>query len=185
MLLFQIHNSLLPSEKTDLLLYRIGKKDDMNALEELYESTKSAIWGLILSRVKNLHDAEDLLQEVYLCVYKNAHTYKSEGKPMAWLFTIAKNLCISNERKKSRISDTDLDSLEEYFHDNGMSDEDRLIIREIMNELTDEEQEIVILHAVSGYRHKEISEMLSLPLNTVLSKYNRAIKKLKSLMRGG
>ena len=181
MLLFHTFNTLLPANETDELIYRIAN-EDTNALEALYKSTKSAVWALVLSRVKNPHDAEDILQDVYVRIFKNADKYTSVGKPMAWIFTIAKNLCVSLERSKSSFSDMGLDELMEYFHDSEMSEEDRVIIREIMSELSEEEQEIVILHAVSGYRHKDIAQMLSLPINTVLSKYNRAIKKLKSMM---
>ena len=46
--------------------------------------------------------------------------------------------------------------------------------------LSDTERQIVVLHAVSGFKHREIAAMLNLPLPTVLSKYNRAIKKLRS-----
>lgn len=58
--------------------------------------------------------------------------------------------------------------------------EDRLILRTAMEALSDEERQIVALHALSGFRHREIAEVLELPLATVLSKYHRALKKLRS-----
>ena len=48
---------------------------------------------------------------------------------------------------------------------------------------SEQEQQIVVLHAVSGFRHREIASLLSLPLSTVLSKYHRAIKKLQHYLR--
>ena len=53
------------------------------------------------------------------------------------------------------------------------------MIRQCMDRLSDEERQIVVLHAVAGFRHREIGALLELPLSTVLSKYHRAIKKLK------
>ena len=58
--------------------------------------------------------------------------------------------------------------------------EDRLVLAALMNRLSDREREIVLLHAVSGLKHREIAKVLSLPLSTVLSKYSRAMKKLKT-----
>ena len=49
-----------------------------------------------------------------------------------------------------------------------------------MELLSDEERQIVILHAVAGFKHRETAKFLALPLSTILSKYNRAIKKLKN-----
>lgn len=60
-----------------------------------------------------------------------------------------------------------------------MSSEDKLVLTECMNRLSDTERQIVILHVVAGFRHREIAGILDTPLPTVLSKYSRAIKKLK------
>ena len=48
--------------------------------------------------------------------------------------------------------------------------------------LSDEERQIVVLHAISGFKHHEIAKVLKLPLPTVLSKYSRALKKLRNMM---
>ncbi len=61
----------------------------------------------------------------------------------------------------------------------GMTAEDKAILAECMARLTDEERHIVVLHAVGGLRHRETAVLLGLPLSTVLSKYARALKKLK------
>ena len=57
-----------------------------------------------------------------------------------------------------------------------------MVTRAVMAKLRDDEREIVMLHAVAGMKHREIASMLELPLSTVLSKYNRALKKLKKLL---
>jgi RNA polymerase sigma-70 factor (ECF subfamily) len=54
-----------------------------------------------------------------------------------------------------------------------------------LGQLSDEERQIVVLHAVAGFRHREIAALLELPLPTVLSKYSRALKKLKALLTKG
>ena len=67
----------------------------------------------------------------------------------------------------------------------GLSPEDTVILHMCMEKLSDEELRIVVLHAVSGFKHREIADILSLPLPTVLSKYSRAIRKLKKILADG
>ena len=55
----------------------------------------------------------------------------------------------------------------------------------LMDTLSDEEREIVSLHALTGLKHREIAAMMDLALPTVLSKYHRALKKLKNSLQGG
>ena len=65
------------------------------------------------------------------------------------------------------------------------SPEDRIVLTACMDKLKDDERQIIMLHAVSGFKHREIAEFLSLPLSTVLSKYHRALKKLRVLLTEG
>ena len=59
---------------------------------------------------------------------------------------------------------------------------DRMVLETAMNVLDAEERQIVVLHAMTGFRHREIAEILDLPTGTVLSKYNRALKKMRKEM---
>ena len=58
------------------------------------------------------------------------------------------------------------------------------LLTECLKNLSDEERQIVMLHAVSGFKHREIARLLEMPLSTVLSKYNRAMKKLRKIYGG-
>lgn len=75
-----------------------------------------------------------------------------------------------------------LEGEEDRVEEAGLDQEDRLILRECLEGLGEEERQIVILHAVSGLRHWEIARLLSLKLSTVLSRYHRAIQKIKHKM---
>ena len=153
---------------------------DSGALESLYHSTSSAIYSFALSILKNPHDAEDVLHDCYLNIYAGAESYHSSGKPMAWILTIAKNLCYQKLRERQKTADLPQEDWEPWLNSNeSLSQEDKVIIRQCMELLSDEERQIVSLHAMAGFRHREIAELLSLPLSTVLSKYHRAIKKLR------
>lgn len=157
----------------------IGNKE---ALSNLYKLTKTSVYSFALSILKNLHEAEDVLQEVYIKIYENASYYQANGKPLAWILTITKNLSLMKLRKDK--NHVDVDDFKEVLTDyKGVKDaENKLLINNVFEYISDEERNILILHAVSGLKHREIAKMLELPLSTVLSKYNRAIKKIKERM---
>lgn len=169
----------------DTLLGRIAIGDTA-ALEALYRRTQTAVYGFALSVLKNAHDAEDVLHDCYVAVWNSAAQYRSQSKPMAWLITIAKNLCLQRLRAQCKTADMPEDMHAFLPADSaGMSVEDRTVLSACMRQLSDGERQIVTLHAVAGFKHREIAAILRMPLATVLSKYNRAIKKLKQHLQAG
>ncbi len=152
---------------------------DKDALGKLYEDTCSAIYGFALSIVKEASDAEDVLQDVYIKVFGAASTYQSKGKPLAWLLTITKNLARMRLREKKRSTLLPTDEIL-YENQETVTDEDRMVLDALLRELKDMERQIVVLHSLTGLKHREIATLLNIPLPTVLSKYNRAIKKLRN-----
>ncbi len=153
---------------------------NQDALEQLYQHTRSSIYSFALSILKNTHDAEDVLHDCYVAVWYNVSTYRSQGKPLAWLMTITRNLCLQQLRERSKMADSSQEQWELYLPSNDrFTMEDRNVLLACMEQLSDQERQIVILHAVSGFKHREIAALLELPLSTVLSKYNRALKRLR------
>ena len=160
------------------LLPRVGQGDP-EAFEVLYRSTEKAVYALALSILRNPHDAEDIVQETYLKVRAAAHLYVPQGKPLAWLFTITKNLCRDLLRGQSR-TEAAPDGAEDDLRFSYVSDPtDRLVLEAALKALGEEERQVVLLHAASGLKHREIARDLGLPLSTVLSRYSRALKKLQ------
>ena len=169
----------------DEILKRLAK-GDKTALEELYHETKAAIYGFSLTITKNPADSEDVLQETYLKIWANADRYTAKGTPMSWILMIAKNLSLMKLREKKRHQDLEPEEWDMEFHipDSAGNTEDRHLLEAALNLLTLEEREIILLHAVSGLKHREIAELLDMALATVLSKYHRALKKLRKYIEG-
>ncbi len=173
-----------PQEKETIFIeetifYRIGA-GDKTAFCELYEKTRNAVFSYALSLLCNREDAEDAMQETYLKIRSAAHLYQPMGKPMAWVFTIARNVCMMKFRQRKHYSGVSLDEIREDIDCSDIEDrEDRIVLETAFHILSREECQIIVLYAVSGLKHREISELLSIPLSTVLSKYNRGIKKLR------
>lgn len=167
----------------DSLLIKIGEGENNKALSRLYELTSTAVHSFALSILRNQHDAEDVLHDCFVAIYTSAHTYRRKSNPMAWILTITKNLCLMKMRDRKKSADMSEDNWENFIPaPEGVSAEDKMVIEACLNQLTEEERQIVILHAVSDMKHHQIASMLDLPLSTVLSKYHRALKKLRKTL---
>lgn len=167
------------------LLERVSRGDE-DAFRRLYQNTDRTIYSYILSIVKNVQDAEEIMQETYLKVWTSAAGYRSQGKPLAWMFTIARNLCYMKFRDKKHEADICLDDLtgEETGEVCPQLENiaDKLALQAALEILKEDERQVVMLHAAAGMKHREIAVNLKMPLATVLSKYNRAMKKLENYL---
>lgn len=156
---------------------------DTDALEHIYHNTSSAIYAFALSLLKNSHDAEDVLHDCYINIYAAAGTYRSNGKPMAWILTVARNLCLKILRDRQKTTQLDTEDWHSYMDScSDMTADDKVVLEQCMRLLSDDERQIVVLHAVAGFKHRQIADLLDLALPTVLSKYHRAIKKLRAYL---
>ena len=170
-------------ELQQLLLYIAG--GDRDALAELYQRTRTAVYGLALSYLKNAQDAQDLTQDVYVQVWDCAEQYRPTGSPMGWLLTVCRNLCLIRMRREEHhaaLSEEKWDAIP--TQECGLDADERALLQGALARLADEERRIVLLHAVTGMKHREIAALLELPLPTVLSKYHRALKKMRSFLEG-
>ena len=166
------------------LLLRVAG-GDRDALAELYQRTRAAVYGLALSYLKNAQDAQDLTQDVYVQVWDCAEQYRPTGSPMGWLLTVCRNLCLMRMRREERhaaLSEEEWDAIP--AQECGLDADERALLQGALARLADEERRIVLLHAVTGMKHREIAALLELPLPTVLSKYHRALKKMRSFLEG-
>ncbi len=112
-------------------------------------------------------------------VWDCAAQYRPTGSPMGWLLTICRNLCLMRLRREERHA-----ALSEEAQECGLDADERALLQGALASLADEERRIVLLHAVTGMKHREIAALLELPLPTALSKYHRALKKMRIFLEG-
>ena len=158
---------------------------EREALAALYQRTRTAVYGLALSYLRNAHDAEDLTQDVYVQVWDCAAQYRPTGSPMGWLLTVCRSLCLMRLRREechATLLDEEWDAIP--AQECGLDADERVLLQHTLASLGAEERRIVLLHAVTGLKHREIAALLELPLPTVLSKYHRALKKMRSCLEG-
>lgn len=159
---------------------------DTASMGNLYDLIKTDVFAYALSKTGNKHDADDITQDTFVQIYKYAKQYAPKGKPMAWIITIELNLIRRQAQLKARTTPFG-EGLENTS--SGENVEEKVInnafLLQLLKNLSEEEREVVTLHLVSGMKHREIAKLLGKPLSTVLSKYNRAIKKLRLIVKEG
>lgn len=155
----------------------------MEALRALYDCTSKSIYAFAISITRNTCDAEDVLQETFLTVFQKAGRYAPQGKPMAWIYTIARNFALMKLRERGKtgiVEDSQVQSSAAFGQIESI--EARFALQKSLYKLDGEERQILLLHAMSGLKNREIALVLGIPLNTVLSKYHRTVKKMRNLL---
>lgn len=188
MLLMMIQTTEYRDERKPEVLERLlldtaaGRQE---AFADLYHRTRGAVYALTLSMLKNAHDAQDVTQDTFVRLWECAPQYRPQGSPMAWILTMARNLARMKLRQSARHTDLDEEqwnAIPAVLPD--ITPEDRQLLQNALAILSDPERQVVMLHAVAGLKHREIAVLLELPLTTTLSKYHRALKKLRRFMEG-
>ena len=169
-----------------LLMVQEGNRE---GLRQLYEKTARSIYGYALAILKQPQDAEEVMQDVYLTVWKQAEKYQPGSRPEAWLFTIARNLCYMRLRSPSA-GGASLDELREG--ENGWEPgepcreieaaPEKQVLLQALGTLSEEERKLVLLHCAGGMKHREIAELTGQTLPAVLSRYSRALKKMEKVI---
>ena len=168
-------------EIADELIFSLAR-GNREALKIIYEKSINALYAYVLSLTKNKYDTEDVLQETYVSIAENAASYHGGNKAMAWIFRVAKNFTLMHFRKeknKESIHEVEEAVDAKYSFSFVENADHRMLLESAMEILEEEERQILFLHAVAGWKNREIAEYLGKNLNTVLSKYQRSIKKLQ------
>ncbi len=167
-------------------LLRQISAQDRDSLAELYRRTRTAVYAFALSYLKNGQDAEDVTQDTFVRIWENAHRYQRQGHPIRWILAICKNLCLMRLRQQFRTQPLPEEDNHPAFALDcpTLTADDRHVLSIALQVLKDDERRVLFLHVITGLKHREIAALLQIPLPTVLSKYHRALKKLKLMLEG-
>jgi len=135
--------------------------------------------------VKNEVDAEDLLQNSFVDVFKRIHTFRAESSIGAWMKRIVINNCI-NFLKKRRLHFQELEDrhAQVAITEVAKSKVNIKAINEAILQLSDGYRVVFSLYAMEGYDHKEIAQILGVSEATSKSQYSRAKQRLRVLLEG-
>jgi RNA polymerase sigma factor (sigma-70 family) len=152
-------------------------KGKVQAQKQLYEQYAEIMLGVCYRYTRSVRDAEDVLQEGFVKVFIHLGQYKQQGELGAWIRRIMVNTAL-NYLKRNRKYQEEMFFTEEYLHP--VADDDPAIrlqakeIADLIRQLPQGYQVIFNLHAIEGYSHVEIGEMLGISDGTSRSQYARA-----------
>jgi RNA polymerase sigma-70 factor, ECF subfamily len=180
------------------LMLRV-KQGDMVAFTELVERYKQPVVNLAYRTLRDPTEAEDLAQNVFVQVYKSAHRYKISAKFSTWLFTIARNLCLNEIRRRSRHPAESLDAPHPEQEDQPQRQiEDRTTfsppqsllhgelqdkIEQALAGLPENQRTAILLCRQEELSYEEIAEVLGCSLSATKSLIHRGRETLKEKLK--
>ena len=150
------------------------------ALETLFERYRTAVWHFFRRRLSDPARAEELAQEVFVALLRNAARFEPRASFRSYLFGVAFNLLLAERRKASRQRTEPLD--QEPPASTPMSADDSLWIRRALAQLDDDDREILLLREYEHLSYQEIADLFRMPLNTVRTRLFRARMALKAAL---
>ncbi len=170
-------------------------RGDQNSLEILIRRHKNRVFSYILLIVKNQELAEDIFQETFIKVIRSLKRgkYIENGKFVSWVLRISHNLIIDHFRKEKLKGTVSNDSTEvDIFNSQKFSEatiEDQLVydqilfeVKELINELPEDQQQVIYMRHYMGLSFKEIADQTDVSINTALGRMRYALINLRKLI---
>ena len=186
-----------PDADADLML-RV-KRGDEAAFAELVEKYKQPVTNLVARMLRDATEAEDIAQNVFVQVYKSAHRYEAAAKFSTWLFTIARNLCLNEIRRRTRHPADSLDSSQidsedqpaRQFEDHKthlptdamLHGELERKIEQALAELPETQRTAIVLCRRDDLSYEDIAEILGCSLSATKSLIHRGRETLKEKLK--
>ena len=167
-------------------------RGDRRSLELVYEMTSSKVFSTILRIVRRRERAEDILQDVYIKVWRRAGRFDpSKGSPITWLCAIARNSALNDVRRSGReqeiadddfpeVADTDLVAADDWL----CAAEDSAALNKCLDQLRSDHRRSITMAFFDGLSHSELAEKVNVPLGTMKSWIKRGLAGLKGCLGG-
>ncbi|HFD86413.1 MAG TPA: sigma-70 family RNA polymerase sigma factor [Gammaproteobacteria bacterium] len=173
----------------ELLL--LCSQGDEKAFARLYQLTSPKLFGVCLRLMKTSHAAEDVLQEGYIKIWKNAGSFNpAKASAMTWMATVVRNRgldVLRSQRSRPQEVETEYEGID--FSSTEMSPGDLAGIswsarrvNDCMQELKEKQRESILMAYYYGHTHEEIAAHLAAPLGTVKAWVRRGVERLRKCL---
>lgn len=178
------------NDSTDTELIQGLQAQQVNALDRLYDRYGRLVFGVALRILKNVEEAEDLTQEIFLKVWQNSDAYQTNrGSFSSYLVVMTRSRAIDRIRSRQsqhRVAqvwqaETELQS--SCLLEDLSVQERATLIRSALDDLNDEERQVLEIAYYEGFSQSQIAKHTQLPLGTVKSRSRQALKKLRHALR--
>ena len=172
------------------LLKAIAARDEA-ALAQLYDRYRTILFGLLMRILNNREEAEDVLQEVFLQVWRKAADFdENRGRPFTWLVTLGRSRGIDRLRTlaaRDRVAEAGAREAVEDFSDaatDTFKSEQRGLVNQALAQLPDEQKRPLMLAYFDGLTQSEIATRLGAPLGTVKTRMRTGLMNLREQLAG-
>lgn len=183
-------SAAVPHLPDDSLLMQAIARHDKAAFEQLYQCHGSVLFALALKILGDRSDAEDVLQDTFIQVWKTVDSYDDKrGKPLGWLIMLTRSRAIDRLRSRAtRARATEAASFEPRNHaplpaQQASASETQLIVRRVIDALPPEQRTPIELAYFGGLTQTEIAQRLGQPLGTVKTRMRTAMLRLRDELR--
>ncbi len=180
--------SELPHDHDVELLKVVAAKNEA-ALGQLYDRYRLILFGVLMRILNNREEAEDVLQEVFLQVWRRASDFdENRGKPFTWLVTLARSRGIDRLRSlasRERVATAGANEASDEVSDaatDAIRAEQRGVVNDALSQLPDEQKRPLMLAYFEGLTQTEIAYKLGAPLGTVKTRMRSGMMKLRELL---
>jgi RNA polymerase sigma factor (sigma-70 family) len=170
---------------TETNLVELLKQRDNRAFNYLYEHYSAALYGIVLPIVNETEIANDVLQEVFLNIWRKIESYDPvKGRLFTWMLNIARNASIDTLRSKSFQNSRKNQPLRETVNwSTNEQNIDNIGLRKVLDKLKDEQRTLVELAYFKGFTHEEIAAIEGIPLGTVKTRIRTALIQLRNYLQ--
>ena len=180
-----------PAQENDVALLAAIAARDEAALAQLYDRYRVILFGLLMRILNNREEAEDVLQELFMQVWRRATDFdENRGKPFTWLVTMARSRAIDRLRTlaaRERVAVAGARDESEAISDaatDAFRSEQRGLVTNALAQLPDEQKRPLMLAYFDGLTQSEIATQLGAPLGTVKTRMRNGMIKLRELLAG-
>ena len=169
---------------------------DVGAFETLLKTYQGAAYRFAYRIFRDRHIAEDVSQEFFFKLFRNAARYQPAGKFTTYFYKVLNNLCLDTLRRMNRKSLPDFQSFESHILDGMQHDEEdgapdkaarineeKRLVREAIGKLPDAQRQVIVLRELEGLKYREIADVLHLSLNEVKVLIHRGRKSLLKVLK--
>ncbi|MGZ8557772.1 MAG: RNA polymerase sigma factor [Chitinophagaceae bacterium] len=155
----------------------------------LYDNYSGALLGIVGSIVSDPETARDVLQEVFVNIWRKIGTYDPiKGRLFTWMMNVARNAAIDKLRSRSYQDSLKNHSIQNSADSNiagpaAMPQIGDVGLKKVISKLKDEHRVLIDMSYYQGYSHDEISKILNIPLGTVKTRIRSALTNLRTLIK--
>ncbi len=170
---------------TEDLLVAGLRNHDNNAYEHLYMHYRGALYSVISQYINDEETVNDILQEVFIAVWKNIDKYDAEkGRLFTWLHTLTRNTTINKTRSKNFKSQQKNDDIEDLVYSIDLKDSSQqninlIGLRKQVHLLREDYKNVLELSYYNGFTQEEIAQSLQIPIGTVKTRLRNALIELR------